>query len=681
MEDLQRLKGDIPQGNIPPLAAEKPRRDPGRRKRQNSGTSRSQPEDAKRLIQKLHNVVRDADGSSSIVERFEEVTKLLFLAAFTKSRSKLEETFSLSFDDAPTVSKRMRIAYSTLASEHSHIFPEPFRQFRLSDAALYRAYEALRGTDLSQHGFDFKGLAFEEMLKNTFDKDENQQFFTPPEIVQFVIGLAEPFIKGTVCDPAAGTGGFLVEVSRRCSSVKTLVALELDQRLSWVAGINLLLHDTPAFITRCLPQGGSLGPSADEYREAFDLVVTNPPFGSDVSDASLLSRFELGKKYSSRRRGILFVEQCLRMLKNGGYLAIVIDEGVLSQPSTNDVRTLIRQQCFVRAVVSLPETAFMPYASVNTSILLLEKRGSRKPRQVPMCFFGRAESTGRRPNGERDIVFDSEGKPKDTSDLPVLLKSWRSYLNGDIPETSDTVFVTSRPNAPDVDANERLDFRYQHPSRVTAQRLLEQSRYPTATLGDICLERNEMMVPSVDAADTFIPYTGLAHIEPHTGRCNQVMVPGQSLKSAVKRYEKGDVLFARMRPNLRKCAYIGFAQAGYTSPECIVLVVKRNLDDIPVFDPELLAVVLRSDLVMGQILFNVVGIGRPRISAHDLRNVVIPIPPRPVQEAIRRSYMGAECSARELREQAAALCERADRLVTNAVQRVAQECIRGIDNE
>ena len=82
----------------------------------------------------------------------------------------------------------------------------------------------------------------------------------------------------------------------------------------------------------------------------------------------------LGRGRQSRRRGILFIERCWELLRPGGLLAIIIDEGVLNLSHADDVRSYVLQHFDIGAVVSLPESAFQPYASVNASILLMRKR-------------------------------------------------------------------------------------------------------------------------------------------------------------------------------------------------------------------------------------------------------------------------------------------------------------------
>jgi type I restriction-modification system DNA methylase subunit len=134
--------------------------------------------------------------------------------------------------------------------------------------------------------------------------------------------------------------------------------------------------DTAAFIT--VHNNGSLGFSDNLNHlvrpDSLDLVLTNPPFGSDFSDKEHLPKYQLGEGKSSRRRGILFIERCIGWLKPGGRLGVVIEDSVLNGASNKDVRRLVFQHCIVEAVISLPDVTFMPYASAKTSILFLRKK-------------------------------------------------------------------------------------------------------------------------------------------------------------------------------------------------------------------------------------------------------------------------------------------------------------------
>jgi hypothetical protein len=100
--------------------------------------------------------------------------------------------------------------------------------------------------------------------------------------------------------------------------------------------------------------------------------------------------------------------------------------------------------------------------------------------------------------------------------------------------------------------------------------------------------------------------------------------------------------------------------------------VRKANDGELIIDPELLSAILRSDLVFGQIMSRVTGIGRPRISTKDLRNIKIPIPPRDVQKKARLSMSLSQSSVMQLREKASMLLDEATNLERTALNNVAK---------
>src|SRR5581483_8024918 len=149
-------------------------------------------------------------------------------------------------------------------------------------------------------------------------------------------------------------------------------------------------------------------------------------------------------------------------------------------------------------------------------------------------------------------------------DLPTILKAWQEYCTSQkMPGAPDIYIADVAANLATDGNGHRLDFQYHHPARRTSQDLIARSSYPIKRLGDICAERNVTIVPAKELADTVIPYTGLANIEAETGIAEQAATPANSLKSAVKVYQRGDIVFAKMRPNLRKVALMDFGESGY----------------------------------------------------------------------------------------------------------------------
>jgi type I restriction enzyme M protein len=290
-------------------------------------------------------------------------------------------------------------------------------------------------------------------------------------------------------------------------------------------------------------------------------------------------------------------------------------------------------------------------------------------------FFARAEHVGRKPNGDDDVRYTRDGQAKLNSDFPEILKALQDARSGTQGSSSDAFAYIADVTANLAKASDglRLDYQFHHPSRQDVQRRIEECAYRLAPLHALCTERSQSVVPAQDLAGTTIPYTGLAQIESYNGRAIQEPTPADSLKSQVRPYEPGDILFARMRPNLRKVVLVEFDEPGYSSPECAVLVVKKDAKGTSLIDPLALSVILRSDFVYCQIVHLVAGIGRPRISQKQIRDVLIPVPPLKRQIEIREEFIAARSEALRLEDEAVEMQKKAQIVLTGAVSRLAEE--------
>ena len=571
--------------------------------------------DLKCLVSKLHRIVRDLNGGSSIIERFDELTKLLLLHIRSKG------TLNPILQDVDIFAGTVKESYARFLSDLPFKTPAHFEVIKLNSQCIYAVFECLSRFNFNNISGDLKGLIYEEMIKDIFEKGENQQFFTPHTVVEFMSELIAGLASGSICDPASGTGGFLISLAKSSHIFNDYTALEIDERLAWVSAINLELHGCEAYKSVCLPNGGSLGIDIDSYRESFDAIITNPPFGSDYSDKEALSYLRLGAEKRSRRRGALFIERCLEFLKNGGYLAIIIDAGVLNHSSNEDVRRLILDNSALLAVVSLPVTTFMPYASVEASILLLRKDSN--PDKNYQTFYALAENIGKKSNGDEDYIYGSDGSKKLNNDFDDILAQWKCHLrDGEIPN-SDKCYVSNIVDSFSTTDNHlsRIDFAFHHYSRELVRTAINEHGNKLIRLIDICQEMNEHLVPAKELPDQTILYTGLANIESNSEKYSQVSTSANSIKSTVKKYKKGDVLFSKMRPNLRKCVVVNHDEDGYCSSECIVF-----RPDTKIISGRMLSALLRSDFVYGQIVHLITGIGRPRVSIKDLRTIMVPNP-------------------------------------------------------
>ena len=643
--------------------------------------------DLRRLVKALHRILRDYEGNSSLIERFDELTKAIYCKVYDERKSALapqNTAFRIQSGEADkTVAARIREQFLILVKRRPDLFPERFSRLRLGDATIRRLVEELSRFKLASVSEDLKGLLYEEIIRNTFDKGENQQFFTPRPVVEFMVQVLDSSLTGKICDPACGTGGFLLYVEKYLkqngsTSDVCLLGFEIDERLGWVAGVNLDMHDpTFNFAVTHVNSSGSLGNNLKPYFGTIDAIITNPPFGSDLSEKSALIEFRLGKGKASRRRGVLFIERCLDLLKPGGMVAIIIDDSVLNGPSNTDTRRLILNQSYPLAIISLPDTAFMPYASVKASILFLQKKHeeSRDTAEGKLTLFAHAEVIGRKPNGDPLLRHvQTTGKLELDSDLPEILGVWKAGPSATTPQpawSSGNCFWTKLPPTDDTSFGKdafRIDPAYHHPARRRADESLQSSRHPLRPLKELCELRNEVVIPSKDLQEEDVTYLGLANIESRTGMYTPTLVDSASLRSSVKRFVPGDILFAKMRPALRKVCLIGDDVGdGFASSECLVLTPRTNPETgVPIMLPRLLVILLRSGLIYGQLVHLVTGIGRPRVSTKAVLNVRLPVPHMAEQKRLLDLYYRSDSAVRSLIEESDRALKKADQIMSQA---------------
>ena len=648
----------------------------------------------KLLIQQMSRALRDSLGGG-LTERFEVVSKVLFTKMVDEREAagrwndalpKSERELAWRADDSDRVAyERARAVWQRAVSAHPRVFSGARAQFPKDVAAVARMIRLLEPVDLDATPNDIKGSAYEEILRNTFEKNENQQYFTPRHVVEFMVELCEPTDDQAVCDPATGSGGFLVgalnHVETRCGDLaqfgSRMRGAEVDERMAWIARINLLLHGGDPRTVFHLKGAASLAPFAEIRHalppEAFDVILTNPPFGSDMTDRKALGALESGKGRQSRRRGILFVERCLSLLRPGGLLAIVLDDSVLNLPTNSDIRQLIKREADVEAVVSLPDVTFMPYSTAKSSIVVARRHGSAGRRK--RTFMADVENVGNRPNGDPLYGDDygPDGRRKLKSELPDVREAYGSYAdetNLELVVEGTTMFSADIERPLGARSDRPLDVFFFHPARRHAKQRLESAAFPLHDLRDLVNTDGATVNPAQEHGDDVVRWVGLGDIEAQTGQYEVREMPGDRVKSSAHIFRGGDILFSPAA-KLRKVVRIpDDDEGGFCSAE---LLVFRVLDPNGTLNRDYLSYLLRSDLVFGQLIYQVTGVGRPRVTADAVRKLQLPLPEIDVQQRLVEDLQGARAESLELRHEATALEHRAVETMANAYESVLTE--------
>lgn len=412
------------------------------------------------VLFKCHSAIRDIDGSHAD-EALDELSKIIYAKIYDE-RTTVDAGKGAAFrfqiygaGNTEEIASNIRDLYKEATEKdlqrYSQRIPSYERsrgvfkqQIRLSSNALVKVVEILQNYSFIDSKGDIKGRAFQKVLGPAIRAGMGQ-YFTPDEVVKLAVGIIQPQVSDLILDPFCGSAHFLTsaleEVKNAFEARKIddysfhqfkffhLHGIEKSERMVRIAMSDMLLQDDGHSNIRCTdallsfdnyPDIKSLGGEDNTDPQVFDIVLTNPPFGSLMGGeiGNIIGRFELGKGKKSLPLEILGLERCFQFLKPGGRMAIVLQDGVLTDTSHAHVREWVHEQGELVAVISLPEHTFTPYgASPKTSLVFFKKfnDGKKKPSGKPV-FFAKID----------DIGYDATGRTKGTSEVPVVIKKFRN---------------------------------------------------------------------------------------------------------------------------------------------------------------------------------------------------------------------------------------------------------------
>jgi len=408
------------------------------------------------ILFKCHSAIRDIDGSHAD-EALDELSKIIYAKIYDERTTiDSEEGTSFRFQiygagNTEEIASNIRDLYKEATEKdllrYSQRIPGYERsrgvfkqQIRLSSNALVKVVEILQNYSFLDSKGDIKGRAFQKVLGPAIRAGMGQ-YFTPDEVVRLAVGIVKPKVSEIILDPFCGSAHFLTssleEVKKDYETRKIdeysfhqfkffhLHGIEKSERMVRIAMSDMLLQDDGHSNIRCTdallsfdnyPDIKALGGEGNKDPQVFDIVLTNPPFGSLMGGeiGNIIGRFELGKGKKSLPLEIMGLERCFQFLKPGGRMAIVLQDGVLTDSSHAHVREWAHGQGELVAVISLPEHTFTPYgASPKTSLVFFRKYsdGKKKESGKPV-FFARI----------KDIGYDATGRTKGKSEIPEAIK-------------------------------------------------------------------------------------------------------------------------------------------------------------------------------------------------------------------------------------------------------------------
>ena len=353
------------------------------------------PGDLKTLFLRLEELVLAGSGE----DEFEEVFKLLIAKLWDeRSGARLFRARREPEAAARAVDELLRRA----AAGWPGVLEEP--AMRLSPGHVAVCVGVMAGQKVGDASFEAMD-AFFEFLVGRAAKGVKGQFFTPRHVVELCVRMVKPGPAEVVLDPACGSGGFLVHAflraqrgaepaSREARCGAQVRGVDVDARAVRVARALLVLAGGSGAGVR---QGNSL---LEPGEGEADVILTNPPFAGDVREEALLSRFELARGRGRAERDVLFVERCMRWLKPGGRIAMVLPHNKLAARPHAGLRRWLLERARVVGVVGLGRHTFLPHTHQKACVLLVQKLAEGDPPGDPPTFLAISEQDGKDGRGD-----------------------------------------------------------------------------------------------------------------------------------------------------------------------------------------------------------------------------------------------------------------------------------------
>ena len=458
------------------------------------------------VLTSIHNSIYANDGLSP-EQALEETVKMLFIKFVDEGKKPQQFTVSpkekddlVSLGTSRSFESRMKVLSSEVFKSYPELF-EKNERLRVKATSLGYSVEQLSRIQFRELPHDVKGVAFQLFL-NASQRVGRGQFFTPEPVVNFCVAALSPKQDEIVIDPACGSGGFLaaalVESLSTGGSGCIPVGFEISKTAARLAKMRMILLGAVSaeiLQTDALLEVDDLAKllSPRLFRTLAgvptgfaDVVLTNPPFGTQgkINDRSVLRRFDLGHRCEFTLEGvvrvgsltqqvpeILFVEQCIRLLRPGGRLGIVLPNGVFENSSLQYFRDYLLRHIDVDAVIKLPQETFIPSGTgIKTSLLFGAKSSnSSLGKRRPSVFFGEVTRLGylgnklgtsthvRDENGQ--IVLDEEVRPKIDEDFTEVLSAMKTRDRVLLYPNSDKCYESVRER---LDLS-RFDYEFHHP--------------------------------------------------------------------------------------------------------------------------------------------------------------------------------------------------------------------------
>ena len=442
------------------------------------------PSDLKAVFRDLRNhLAGNVTGITRDEALAQQIINLLFCKIFDEINTGADDvvTFRTGIEEPPRdVRKRILALFDEkVRGDFNDVFDKTDAITIDADSIVYVVGE-LQNYCITEAPRDAVGDAFEVFIGPALRGGEGQ-FFTPRNVVRMMIDILDPEPGRMILDPACGSGGFLImaleHVWRKLEAqakAKGWSAVQLDRKKRDIASRCFRGIDKDSFLAKVtkaymaiigdgrggvfcenslIPPSGWHHTTRDAIRlGSFDVVLTNPPFGTKIpiKGEPVLAQYDLGSKWKKDKKTgqvektgtlhedqppqILFLERCLQLLKPGGRLGIVLPEAVFGMPTYEYVVTFLRQRTKILGIVSMPEALFKTSGKGGTHakvcVAFIEKTKPKEGEDYDI-FMADVKWCGHDSRGNPTIRKDASGKEVLMDDVPTVAERFKELVGGD----------------------------------------------------------------------------------------------------------------------------------------------------------------------------------------------------------------------------------------------------------
>lgn len=329
----------------------------------------------------------------------------------------------------------------------------------LGDKSIAYLVRKIVPFDLKSLSLDVLAGAFETLIHPSVRGDKGQ-FFTPRNLVNTIVEILDPKPYESIIDPACGTGGFLVASATHLGRENIGMLTGVDKDFDMFRLTTTYLETLGIESYRVI-NGDSLDIKSVSVRnsitdESYDIVITNPPFGTriQVTNQEVLRHYQLGHKWRRirsegwHRSGqvlrkqhpqILFIERCLQLLKPKGRMAIILPEGVFASSTNGYVWAYVNSIASIDMILDCPRVTFQPSTDTKTNVVFLRKcEDSQDIGKFHQPIMSIADYCG----------YDRRGRPISNNDFPKVVKQVKSLKIGNHPNKYGFKVKISLTNTP-----------------------------------------------------------------------------------------------------------------------------------------------------------------------------------------------------------------------------------------